>query len=126
MFNSTCFAEEDYQNELTIEEQIKINQENHEKASQEYYAEALKQMPPLLEDRLAQKISLDFKQIPASDVFKFLAMKYGFQLVENTDLSTPVTLVVQQVSVKDALAQICKSNNSICSFEKENFVVSKK
>ena len=56
-----------------------------------------------LEERLAQKITLDVREMSVIDVLKFLAMKGDFNLVTHGTIQGRATFYLKSVSIQDAL-----------------------
>jgi type II secretory pathway component GspD/PulD (secretin) len=64
-----------------------------------------------LKEKLAKKISLDLRDMNVVDVLKFLAVKGGFNIVTSKDIEGRVTLLLNNVSIQDALEIILIANN---------------
>lgn len=65
----------------------------------------------LLKEKLAKKISLDLRDMNIIDVLKFLAIKGDFNIVTSKAIEGRVTLLLNSVSIQDALEIILIAND---------------
>jgi type IV pilus assembly protein PilQ len=66
---------------------------------------------PGLDTKLDKYISLDLRDMDVVDVYKFLALRGGFNVTISKNIIGRVTLYLKQVSIRDALDIISLSNN---------------
>ncbi|MEI8175974.1 MAG: secretin N-terminal domain-containing protein [Candidatus Omnitrophota bacterium] len=64
-----------------------------------------------MEERMARKISLDLRDMNIVDVLKFLAIKGDFNILTSKNIEGRVTLLLNSVSIKDALEIILIAND---------------
>jgi type II secretory pathway component GspD/PulD (secretin) len=67
--------------------------------------------PTALDAKLDKFISLDLRDMDVVDVYKFLALRGGFNVTISKNISGRVTLYLKQVSIRDSLDIISLSNN---------------
>ena len=58
---------------------------------------------------LAKRVSLDLKAMAPGDAFKVIADAIGYQVAVASDVTTPVDIVVRNITAKTALNTICES-----------------
>ncbi|MFH1790702.1 MAG: secretin N-terminal domain-containing protein [Candidatus Omnitrophota bacterium] len=68
-------------------------------------------MPVELSEKLSRDISLDLRDMNVVDVYKFLAVKGGFNISISKNIEGRVTLFLNSVSIGDALDIISLANN---------------
>ncbi len=64
---------------------------------------------PNAEAALSKRVSLDLKQMAPRDAFKVIADSIGYTAEVAPDVSTPVDILVNNISARTALATICES-----------------
>lgn len=72
--------------------------------------------------KMDREISLDLRDMDVVDVYKFLAMRGGFNASISRDISGRVTLYLRNVSIRDALDIISMANNLAYSMIGDNTV----
>src|SRR5512136_2316867 len=65
--------------------------------------------PASAQDALAKRVSLDLKAMAPADAFKVIADAVGCAVDVGPDVSTPVDILVRNVTAKTALNTICES-----------------
>jgi type IV pilus assembly protein PilQ len=68
-------------------------------------------MAPDMTGKMAREISLDLRDMDVVDVYKFLAMRGGFNASISKEIAGRVTLYLRNVSIQDALEIISIANN---------------
>jgi len=74
------------------------------------YTDDMNSMPVSIEEGLAKKISLDLRGIELTEVFKFLAKKGNLNIVTSNEVTGRVTLLLNDVSIKDIVDVILLTN----------------
>jgi type II secretory pathway component GspD/PulD (secretin) len=65
----------------------------------------------IMKEKLSRKISLDLRDMNIIDVFKFFAVKGGFNILTSKNIEGRATLLLNDVSIKDALEIILIAND---------------
>lgn len=71
-------------------------------------AEQKKIPAPIKEEKVAKKVSLNFKNAPLGDVLNTLSKLANINIIGADDLSVPVTLYVNEIPLEDALYALLK------------------
>lgn len=69
------------------------------------------EVPQILETKLHRDISLDLRDMDVVDVYRFLALRGGFNTSISRNISGRVTLYLKNVTIRDALDIISISND---------------
>ncbi len=69
----------------------------------------LRSSAPSAQSALNKRVSLDLKAMAPSDAFKVIASAIGYTVEVAPDVSTPVDIVVGNISARTALNTICES-----------------
>ena len=65
--------------------------------------------PAVAQDALSKRVSLDLKAMAPADAFKVIADSVGMKVTVDAKVTTPVDILVRDVSAKTALNTICES-----------------
>ncbi len=85
------------------------------------YTDEINPMPISIEEGLTKKISLDLRGIELAEVFKFLAKKGNLNIVTSNEVSGRVTLLLNDVSIKDIIDVILLTNK-MAYYEDKNII----
>jgi type II secretory pathway component GspD/PulD (secretin) len=80
------------------------------------------ELPAALQYKLDKNISLDLRDMDVVDVYKFLALRGGFNVTISKNISGRVTLYLKSVSIRDSLDIISLANNLAYSVVGENII----
>jgi hypothetical protein len=70
---------------------------------------ALAASPAAAQDALSKRVSLDLKAMAPADAFKVLADSVGLKVTVDAAVTTPIDILVKDVSARTALTTMCES-----------------
>jgi len=70
---------------------------------------ALAASPATAQDALSKRVSLDLKAMAPADAFKVIAETVGMKVTVDAAVTTPIDILVKDVSARTALTTMCES-----------------